>query len=428
MVRRLIAPSILAIAFLLAAAAAAGAGSGIRALHAHASVVSKAKSASLPTIKKVKPLKAEIGDQLTITGKNFLPGKGKNTVVFFREGAPPVFLKAAKASKTRLTVKLTSKLGKFLIGKNTGEKGPTQFRLRIIAARFGAKFTPKKLSPTISVGAQDHGDQGSSAPPAPVCSLQTASATPQADTDGDGLPNSREIQILTDPCTADSDGDAIPDGYEFESALDLNLRALPYPGKRPYPNPLDPSDANVDYDSDGLTLSDEHAAWVAFGASAFPLLYSDGTQTSMGPVQVTPETAWADLSQDGFLTDDEKDVDGDGLTNWDEAHGRMTPAWWAAVWDTEKPYTITYLQTDWLDRDTDGDGLVDGPDDVDHDGYANADEVTRALYWVNPFNPCLPDFLSRTCSLHPPIKDSYPPFRPGDIQPGELPPLVWPRP
>ena len=421
MVRRLTVPAILAIASLLAFASAAGAGNPMPALHAHASA--SAQLAPLPTIKRVKPMKAEIGEKLTIRGKNFLPGKGKTTVVFFRVGAPVVFLKAATASKTRLTVKLTDKLGKFLIAKNTGEKGPTQFRLRVLGTRFGAKFTPKKLSPTISAG-----DDGLSGPDAPSCTLASAKAAPQADADGDGLPNSREIQIRTDPCTADSDGDAIPDGYEFESALDLNLRALPYPGKRPYPNPLDPSDANVDYDSDGLTLSDEHAAWVAFGGSTFPLLYSDGTQTSMGPVQVTPQTAWADLNADGFLSDDEKDVDGDGLTNWDEAHGRMTPDWWVAFWDTEKPYTITYLKTDWLDRDTDGDGLVDGPDDVDHDGYANADEVHRGSFWVNPFNPCLPDFRSRSCSLHPPIKDSYPPFRPDDIQPGEQPPLVWPRP
>ena len=41
---------------------------------------------------------------------------------------------------------------------------------------------------------------------------------------------------------------------------------------------------------------------------------------------------WADLNGDGFLTDDEKDVDGDGLTNWDEAHGRMVPPWWQAAY------------------------------------------------------------------------------------------------
>jgi hypothetical protein len=137
------------------------------------------------------------------------------------------------------------------------------------------------------------------------------------------------------------------------------------------------------------------------------------------------------MDGNGFLSDDEKDVDGDGLTNWDEQHGRMTPGWWGVAYDTEKPFPLPYKQTDWLDRDTDGDGLADGPDDVDHDGYANADEVLRVSTWVQPFNPCLPDPLSRTCPKHPPKADlSYPPFNtppPTPWMPGEPIPLAWPR-
>ena len=29
------------------------------------------------------------------------------------------------------------------------------------------------------------------------------------------------------------------------------------------------------------------------------------------------------MNGDGYLTDDEKDADGDGLGNWDEWHGRL---------------------------------------------------------------------------------------------------------
>jgi hypothetical protein len=401
----------------------AGAGGAMPALHAKAAAT-PSPSTPLPTIRQVSPLKVTIGERLTIVGRHFIPGKRRNTVVFLRDGAPAVFLKASTATKTRLTVKLTSKLGRYLITRNTGEKGSTRFRLRVLARRFGPRFTPKRLSPLVLPATTDGG--GSTAP---ACTLDSAKAAPDADADSDGLSNGREIQVKTDPCVADSDGDSIPDGYELESALDLNLRALPYPGKRPYPNPLDPSDAATDYDSDGLTMADEHAAWVVYGNKQFPLNYSDGTQTSGGPVAVTPDTSWADLNDDGFLTDDEMDVDGDGLTNWDEAHGRMTPAWWKAVVADEASYTLTYLQTDWLDRDTDGDGALDGLDDVDHDGYGNALEVSRddSRLWVQPFNPCLPDPESRACALHPPVENTYPPFRPGDIVPGEPFPLAWPR-
>lgn len=426
MSRRQLIAAVLATGCLLVPAA--GAGAGLPALHAAANGDPPPVTAPLPVIRSVAPLRLRIGSTLTIVGRNFLPGRGRNTVVFLRDGAPAVFLKAGRATKTRIKVKLTSKLGDVLIGRNNGEKGATRFRLRVLARRFGARFTPKKLSPTVLPAQDDgHGGPRDGGPPAPTCTLASARAAPQADADGDALNNQLELQIRTDPCAADSDGDAIPDGYEYESALDYNSRALPYPGKRPYPNPLDPSDANTDYDADGLWQSDEHAAWVRYGGSSFPLLYSDGTQTSGGPVQVTAQTLWADMNGDGFLTDDEKDVDGDGLTNWDEAHGRMTPEWWREIWNTEPSYDLPYERTDWLDPDTDGDTLPDGPDDVDEDGYPNYQDILRGPLWGQPFNPCLPDFESRTCPLHPRFNNPYPPFRPGDVRPGEQPPLVWPR-
>jgi hypothetical protein len=427
MSRRLLIAVLAACCCLLAPSV--GAGAALPPLHATAASVSV--ETPLPTIERVKPMRVRIGERLTLVGRHFIPGRRRDTVVFLRDGAPAVFLKAQSATRTRLTVLLTSKLGRYLIGKNNGEKGPTRFRLRVLAHRFGPRFTPRRLSPLV-LPAKPHDDGGSrdGGPVVPVCSAATAGAAPSADADGDALTNGLELQIHTDPCLADTDGDTIPDGYEYEAALDYNTRALPYPGKRPYPNPLDPSDRNTDYDGDGMTMADEHAAWVVYGHSSFPLLYSDGTQTSGGPVQVTPQTQWQDLDGNGFLTDDEKDVDADGLTNWDEAHGRMWPPWWQAIFSAEKPFTLTYLQTDWLDPDTDGDTLPDGLDDVDHDGYANASELDRdgSRTWVQPFNPCLPDPQSLTCPLHPPVGNPYPPFaQPGGWIPGEPIPLRWPR-
>jgi hypothetical protein len=403
---------------------------GERPSRLHATAAAVSVKTPLPTIERVKPMRLHIGERLTIVGRHYIPGRRRNTVVFLREGAPAVFLKAQRATRTRLTVLLTDKLGRYLIGKNNGEKGPTRFRLRVLAHRFGPSFTPRRLSPLVLPAEphQDGGPRDGGGPAAPVCSIASAGALPSADADGDAMTNGLELQVHTDPCLADSDGDAIPDGYEYESALDYNTRALPYPGKRPYPNPLDPSDRDTDYDGDGLTMADEHAAWVKYGNSTFPLLYSDGTQTSGGPVQVTLQTQWQDMSGDGFLTDDEKDVDGDGIVNWDEAHGRMWPDWWRAFYKDEPPFTLTYLQTDWLDPDTDGDTLADGPDDVDHDGYTNAGEVSRggSGQWVQPFNPCLPDPYSVTCPQHPPIDNPYEPFKTG-WDPSEPIPLRWPR-
>lgn len=441
MSRRQLVTAVLATCCLLAPPAAASAhvrtlpataGRLQRPLHATAAspaaIARRLASVPLPSIKRVTPLRVQIGRTLTIAGRNFVPGRGRDTVVFFRSGAPAIFLRASSATKTQIRVSLTSKLAQYLIARNNGQKAPTRFRLRVLTRRFGASFTPTKLSPIVLPASNPSlGSRGGT--PAPACTLASAAAAPNADADGDGLSNALELSIHTDPCNRDTDGDGITDGYEYQAALDYNSRALPYPGKRPYPNPLDPTDANTDYDGDGLTMADEYAAWVLYGHMTFPLNYSDGTQSSGGPQPVTPQTAWEDLNRDGFITDDEKDVDGDGLTNWDEAHGRMQPSWWKSIFTNEPSYPLAYQGTDWLDPDTDGDGLPDGADDVDHDGWTNAQEVQRGPYWVQPFNPCLPDPTSPTCQLHPPppSNNPYPPFRAGDMRPGESIPLVWPR-
>ena len=474
-----IRPSLRRAAFVAALGALLAPATAGAAVHAQASA--KKKAVKLPVVSSVRPMKVEIGQTLEVRGKNFLRGRNKNSVVFKRDGGKAVFVKAGVGTTKLLRVKVPAKLQKEFTKQGTSVV-PTRFRVRVLAKKFGKRFTTASRSPLISLPA-------AALPPGYVESLpdgdcdndgtknradgdddndglgdateQSLNLNPcKADTDDDGvedrfefdcdrngvlnrdegdddkdlLPDGQEQTIGTDPCSSDTDGDGVQDGYEYQSARDLNddehqqpNEYLPYPGKRPYPNPLDPSDAGVDYDGDGLTLADEHAAWVRYGDSKFPLNYSDGTQTSGGPVAVSPGGEWADINGDGFLTDDEKDIDGDGLTNWDEEHGRMTPDWWTAIWDTERAFTVTFLKTSWLDGDTDGDGLADGADDVDHDGYSNASEVNRGPYWVHPFNPCLPDPTSRTCPKHPPAKDSYPPFADPGWVPGEAIPLRWPR-
>ena len=107
-----------------------------------------AKSA-LPTITDVSPLKAHIGDKLTIKGSRFVPGKQTNIVVFKRDGKPAVFVKADTATRSSLTVTLPEKLGPFLVD-GAGAAGAFKFRLRILAAKLGRAFTATKDSPQIS--------------------------------------------------------------------------------------------------------------------------------------------------------------------------------------------------------------------------------------------------------------------------------------
>ena len=54
------------------------------------------------------------------------------------------------------------------------------------------------------------------------------------------------------------------------------------------------------------------------------------------------ETYYYDIYQDGYLSDDERDEDADGLTNYDETHGRMEQEYWAACYRSEKPWHIAF--------------------------------------------------------------------------------------
>jgi hypothetical protein len=293
-----------------------------------------------------------------------------------------------------------------------------------------------------------------------------AGGCPGHDYDGDLLPNALEAVLKLDPCIADTDGDSVEDGYEYQAALDLNhyprSLPLPYPGKRPYPNPLDPADgtpAGTDYDGDGLKLREEFLLWMGYSSDGVRragrpgtlvrLVYSDGLQKSIdSPPPAAPGglLGWVlDIDQNGVLSDDERDADADGLGNWDEVRGRMTEAWWPAQHDGQnEPRESKYPDLDFLDNedtapwynahtdpDMDGDGLVDGLDDNDHDGLSNQFEVNRPADWLmdaiitgppvnpwaytNPFNPCKP-FNSERCHSHPPFgyykSDEVPPVGP----------------
>ena len=275
-----------------------------------------------PKITKVQPLNVEVGQTLTVTGKHFVPGKSRNTLVFKRDGKRAVFVKVTdKATSTKLTVVVPTKLLDFL--KDGDKLGTYRFRLRVLGKRFGDAFTATKLSPRIS-------PPGAGKPGGPVaavnndCDNDKVLNDVDADDDNDKLPDAAEIGLKTDPCKADTDGDGVTDAFEVESALDLNLRALPYPGKRPFPNALDGTDGGADYDGDGLSLVEEYTLWLYTTQGNLPLTYSDGDQDTSTTGPFTPANGSPlDRDGNGMLGDDDKDADGDGLGNWEEWHGPL---------------------------------------------------------------------------------------------------------
>jgi hypothetical protein len=486
------------------------------------------KRSSAPVVRSIRPLKLKIGQRLTIHGKHFIKGKHKDTIVFLGAGKRVVWVKADTASRTTLTVKLPAKLAVLLADKGGNQK-PTRLRVRVIAKRSARAFTKRRKSPVVS-------------PNTTIQSTPKAEACPgvslaNGDSDGDFLSNGLEFALGTNPCSADSDGDSVSDGYEYQAALDFNRTAnantipWPYPGKRPYPNPLDPGDVDQDFDGDVLTLREEYTASFAWLLGLDPthtqlqtfvpyaptapntnnnvmvVAYSDGDQTTntmdgagnlinptgnplgnpTGPAapcepaqtpttlsgfdvngngtigdpgdalsyqnyafgafdntagRTTTPLGWMNEGEkDGldncYLSDDEKDIDGDGLSNYTEAHGPlMGQKWWNIFVPKAGTYPIDFTGTNWLDRDTDGDGIPDGADDQDQDGYTNieeshplgdpkADAATQAKsVWswpvsgdypnVDAFDPCLPNDQAPSCPRHPIAgQDGYAPFADG---------------
>jgi hypothetical protein len=420
-----------------------------------------------PVITFVSPMRVKVGDTLTIRGRNFSSRRSRNTVIFLAPNGRTAFAKPRGASSRKLVVRVPGAVAR-LMSRRDGRSVPTRFKLRVLTSRFG-RFTVRRLSPVIlPVGFSDAigGAPGGNSvlPPPGVCGTGS-------DYDGDLLGNQTEVDYRTDPCLKDTDLDGVEDGYEFQSAVDLGhypgSPPLPYPGKRPYPNPLDSSDRLIDFDGDGMKLGEEYLMWVRFAGDGVPrggrpttlfnLLYSEGLKTSQNvPVPGDARTAWAlDQNEDGRLHDGERDAEGDGLGNWDEARGQMTEAWWPAVHNGEdQPKESKYPEINFLDNadvggdifadyDADGDGVRDGDDDYDHDGLTNQFEVRRPGDWytdawtvippadpdspptfgpgpnswayTNPFNPCKP-YDSERCHEYVPVgyynDDEVPPIGP----------------
>jgi hypothetical protein len=214
------------------------------------------KKASKPSITRVTPMRISVGARLTILGKNFKAQRKSNTVVFRAPNGRSAFAKPRRASRKKLVVVVPGAVTRLLRG-NVSSPKPTRLKLRVLAGKFSS-FTPRRLSPVVTpFGSGDGPGGGKAGGGAGGGAGVKLPCTNSADHDGDMLPNALEAQIKTDPCLGDTDGDGVGDGYEYKSAVDLNNddyqqpnNSLPFPGKRPYPNPLDPSDRGTDFDGD----------------------------------------------------------------------------------------------------------------------------------------------------------------------------------
>jgi hypothetical protein len=374
------------------------------------SLAAKSKKASGPTVSNFSPTKPELGGKLVLFGKGYAKQKKKNTVILRAPSGGTTFIKPTKAQKGKLTLRLPNTLER-LMRKKAGKTLATRFRVRVLAGKKFGPWTKKKRSPVIRPSGE--GSDGSA-----DCDNDDLPNGADSDDDNDLLPDTLEDTLKTDGCIADTDKDGVEDGFEYQSALDLNddedqepNTSLPYPGKRPYPNPLDPSDVGKDFDGDSLQLAEEQKLWkYAIGQGSAvrtltPLYYSDGEQYSMnargpdGRRRPTLQAAGYD-KQVNFL-------------NWAAANGYRTvmlddgPPWWGGVGVTRNPYGLLdfnrdgvesqspqpgywYSEAYYYDGITLNDGYLDDAErDEDADGLSNTDETHRrmtAIFWTSCYS------------------------------------------
>jgi len=191
--------------------------------------------------------------------------------------------------------------------------------------------------------------------------------SPHRDSDLDCLTDNIEILITqTDPNDPDSDDDGIPDGWEYIHKL----------------NPNDPSDANMDFDNDGLSNKEEYL----YGSDPYKLDTDDDGLSDKEEAELGTNPSNSDTDNDGMPdkweiendldptnpTDANEDNDKDGLSNVEEYEEGTDPN----------------------DPDTDDDGLNDGDEldigtnpndpDTDNDGIPDGWEAENNLDPTDP--------------------------------------------
>ena len=178
------------------------------------------------------------------------------------------------------------------------------------------------------------------------------------DTDGDGLNDGQEIRLGTDPTDKDTDGDSCEDGYEIQYSIQFGLDPLD-----PSDCPPRQTDSDCDGltdseeqklgtnpnnpDTDGDGLWDGYELGISYNPDPFNCAQQNFQNNVYNPTGHTSDPTLKDTDGDGLSDGEEQklgtdpnnpDTDGDGLSDGEEQK----------------------LGTDPNNPDTDGDGISDG--------------------------------------------------------------------
>ena len=471
----------------------------------------KRAQVKLPVIGQVSPMQAALGDQLTIRGRNFNAKKATTHVKFrapdgrlFRAPATLATRKLVKvtipetlssAFAVQNGVRVATRFELVVFSPKPGKRFTKPVGSPVIGPKPPPPPPPPPPAPLDGDCDQDKvldsvdGDDDNDLL-ADTDERALGLETCNADSDGDAVTDGYELRSARDlhgaaalpvregrsypnplwrDATVDYDGDGLKlldehTLWRYELARTgrpASLDTLSYSdGTKHSIYALDagrrvPSLAAAGYDrqADFRRWLDAtgHGTVVIRGEerplSLFDVNRDHEVSTERQPGYPRAEDLYYDRNRSGWLSDDERDEDADGLSNVDESHTRlafrMNPEHWSLTYGLEtkakeRPFPgaghgsgVDYKRPQFDNPDADGDGIRDGADDEDFDDIPNLMELSRwaasgsldydedevpgedgrpAFGRVNPFNPCLPDPRSRTCPTYLPAKDPWAPF------------------
>lgn len=200
----------------------------------------------------------------------------------------------------------------------------------------------------------------------------------KSDTDGDGLTDKQEVQLKTNPLAKDTDGDGVIDSQDAF--------------------PIDPR-YSKDVDGNGIPDEVQTAKNMSIGTPVpTPVYWNYADTTASGTYAISPEAttslmAIVDATTGASPISKKEDDDNDGLSNYDELMAYNTDSNKA---DTDGDGLTDKQEIDQklnpLVADTDGDGIGDKQDeypndrtngltDDDHDGLI---AKVEKQYWLDP--------------------------------------------
>ncbi len=205
------------------------------------------------------------------------------------------------------------------------------------------------------------------------------------DLDNDGLTNLEEQTAGTDPLDDDSDDDTLKDGFEVkESFTDPNDTDSDSTSTTPDENDNTVLDPNEDLDNDGLTNAEEQTAGTdPLDDDSDDDTLKDGFEVKESftdPLDTDSDsTATTPDENDNTVLDPDEDLDGDGFTNAEEQTAGTDPLVPNGALDSDgdgltDDYETTVTFTDPFDADSNSTATTpDENDDGIDDGDADFD-------------------------------------------------------